>query len=94
MEPLEVNTVVNYHGSIEEAHGEFVIGHVSDEFLPEDDSACSDDGKRYVIYDSHASWDGHYSSLRQVRRQSITPVLEEVVRPAEAVANPNRVQVD
>lgn len=74
MEKLALETTVRYHGSIEEAHGEFIICAVSEEFLGEDETVRSTDGARYAMYAPGSKFHDYYGFLRQVRRQSITPV--------------------
>lgn len=74
MEPLAVESRVRYHGSIERAHGEFVICAVAEEFLGPDETDRSTDGARYGMYAPGSKFGDHYGSLWRVRRQSITPV--------------------
>lgn len=76
MEKLTVETVVRYHGSIEEAHGEFVIVAVAEEFLGPDEIVRSADDARYVIMKFDGKLHGDYGYLWNVRRQSIMPVKQ------------------
>jgi hypothetical protein len=77
--PYPVGTVVDYHGSHE--HGRYVItAHEAPRSGVPDPEVNYPDGVAYVIWREGVlrKWGNRHHSVSQVRRQSITPVGQEV----------------